>query len=129
ALKAFGQLTRDQLIAALVATDTWVAMEEDIFRTHTQLYRDGQIQAINEFGIWLAERENPPVDIRALNAKLLTGLLDDRNRAWMGRISQELAKGNVFIAVGALHLPGEAGLVSLIRQAGYQVERIEIRSP
>lgn len=127
ALNAFGELTRDQLVAALVSTEKWIAMEEDIFRTHTELYRDGQIQAINEFGIWLAERENPPIDIRSLNARLMSGLLDDRNRAWMGRILAELAEGEVFIAVGALHLPGEAGLVSLIRDAGYQVERIEIR--
>ena len=32
-----------------------------------------------------------------------------------------LAEGGVFIAVGALHLPGAAGLVELIRKSGYTV--------
>jgi hypothetical protein len=35
-----------------------------------------------------------------------------------------LARGNAFIAVGALHLPGAEGLVELIRKAGYKVTPI-----
>jgi uncharacterized protein YbaP (TraB family) len=35
-----------------------------------------------------------------------------------------LAKGNAFIAVGAMHLPGKDGLVELFRQAGYRVEPV-----
>ncbi|MCB8829204.1 TraB/GumN family protein [Escherichia coli] len=31
-------------------------------------------------------------------------------------------KGNAFIAVGALHLPGEKGLVALLRSKGFTVE-------
>ena len=30
-------------------------------------------------------------------------------------------KGNAFIAVGALHLPGEQGLVSLLKSRGYTI--------
>jgi uncharacterized protein YbaP (TraB family) len=36
-----------------------------------------------------------------------------------------LEKGNAFIAVGALHLPGETGLVSLLRERGYTVSPVE----
>jgi uncharacterized protein YbaP (TraB family) len=32
-----------------------------------------------------------------------------------------LAKGNVFMAVGAMHLPGSEGLVEDFRKAGYTV--------
>jgi uncharacterized protein YbaP (TraB family) len=32
-----------------------------------------------------------------------------------------LEEGGAFIAVGALHLPGEAGLVELLRAKGYTV--------
>jgi uncharacterized protein YbaP (TraB family) len=35
-----------------------------------------------------------------------------------------LAGGNVFIAVGALHLPGPEGLVELLRKAGYTVTAV-----
>ena len=36
-----------------------------------------------------------------------------------------LAKGNVFVAVGALHLIGKDGLVALLREAGYQVTPLD----
>ena len=36
-----------------------------------------------------------------------------------------LAKGNVFIGVGALHLPGRDGLVQLLRDKGYTVTAVE----
>jgi uncharacterized protein YbaP (TraB family) len=36
-----------------------------------------------------------------------------------------LAEGDAFIAVGALHLIGDDGLVSLLRRAGYELTPIE----
>ena len=40
------------------------------------------------------------------------------------RSLEPLKAGGVFIAVGALHLPGETGFVNLLRKAGYQVTAI-----
>jgi len=48
-------------------------------------------------------------------------LLKDRNIAWMEVFPDILAKGNQFIGVGALHLPGEFGMINLLRKAGYTV--------
>ena len=39
---------------------------------------------------------------------------------------RHLAKGRVFIAIGALHLPGEEGLVMLLSRAGYRATRIDL---
>ena len=36
-----------------------------------------------------------------------------------------LEQGRVFIAIGALHLPGKQGLVALLREAGYTVTPVE----
>lgn len=47
-----------------------------------------------------------------------------RNETMMAHAAPELAKGNIVIAVGAMHLPGEHGLVQLIRRAGYTVTRV-----
>lgn len=35
------------------------------------------------------------------------------------------ARGGALVVVGAAHLPGAEGLLSLFRQAGYEIERIE----
>jgi uncharacterized protein YbaP (TraB family) len=37
------------------------------------------------------------------------------------RAAPVLATGDAFIAVGALHLPGEEGLVELLRAQGYRL--------
>lgn len=47
--------------------------------------------------------------------------LDDRNEKWIPQLLPLLDKGNAFIAVGALHLPGERGLLSLLEAEGYQL--------
>lgn len=55
--------------------------------------------------------------------ELMTRLLTERNQRWLQSIKSLLDKqsDDYLVAVGALHLVGEQGLVSLLRQAGYQV--------
>ena len=45
--------------------------------------------------------------------------IDERNHRMMESLLPLLAESQVFVAVGALHLPGEQGLVALLREAGY----------
>ena len=51
-------------------------------------------------------------------------LIEARNRLMVERALPSLADGGAFIAVGALHLSGETGLVEGFRRAGYQVTLI-----
>ena len=48
--------------------------------------------------------------------------IDKRNKKMMARAQPLLQQGGVFIAVGALHLPGSTGLIKLLGDAGYQLE-------
>lgn len=50
-------------------------------------------------------------------------LLDRRNARMLERLSPVLDEGTVFVAVGALHLGGESGLIAGLRRLGYRVER------
>jgi len=51
-----------------------------------------------------------------------TELISGRNIKWMNTLLNEMSHQTCFIAVGAGHLGGEKGLLSLLRQAGYTVE-------
>ena len=51
-------------------------------------------------------------------------LVVDRNHRMAERMRQYLQQGQAFIAVGALHLPGEEGLLNLLEQQGYTVRRV-----
>jgi len=47
--------------------------------------------------------------------------LNQRNRNWIPVICAQIERESTFIAVGAGHLPGEEGVISLLRRAGYTV--------
>lgn len=48
-------------------------------------------------------------------------LIEKRNRNWIPRILREARRKATFFAVGAGHLPGDDGLISLLRKKGYKV--------
>ena len=48
-------------------------------------------------------------------------VVDRRNYRMLERMQPRLREGNAFIAVGALHLPGDKGLLKLLRNKGYRV--------
>lgn len=52
-------------------------------------------------------------------------MIYSRNNTWVELLTGLLPTASIFIAVGAGHLPGEKGLVNLLRKAGYNVEPID----
>lgn len=55
---------------------------------------------------------------------LLEALLWQRNERMLERLRPVLAQGGVFVAVGALHLPGTRGLLEGLEREGYRVEAL-----
>lgn len=121
AIGAFERVDGDLLLTSIASSSGMVATEEDVFRTNSLLYAAGEIALIGELGILLGDLEDPDRDNRMLHDALMSELLDHRNRAWMTSLPGFLESGNVFVAVGALHLPGETGLIELLRAEGYSV--------
>jgi uncharacterized protein YbaP (TraB family) len=52
-------------------------------------------------------------------------LLYNRNRNWVNKMETLMPEKSVVIAVGAGHLPGEFGVIKLLRKAGYKVEPVK----
>lgn len=52
-------------------------------------------------------------------------MLDNRNRAWADKLPAIMKAAPTFVAVGALHLPGEEGLLNLLKKQGYKVEPVK----
>ncbi len=63
-------------------------------------------------------------DPKMMNKKTQAAMLDNRNINWVSILPELIKKESVFIAVGAGHLPGEKGLISLLTKAGYTVKPI-----
>lgn len=51
-------------------------------------------------------------------------MIDKRNKTWMPTLEKYMKRNSTFIAVGAGHLPGENGLIALLRRRGYKVEAV-----
>lgn len=51
-------------------------------------------------------------------------LLYDRNRNWVEKLKTIMPGQSVLIAVGAGHLPGDKGVINLLRKAGYTVKPV-----
>jgi len=50
-------------------------------------------------------------------------LLDSRNRRWTEKLAPVLGRGGAFVAVGAGHMAGPEGLLALLENRGFSVQR------
>jgi hypothetical protein len=71
----------------------------------------------------LSDAEVPGLDA-GLRRRFREVLVDARNRRMLGRIAVLPHPQRYFIAVGALHLPGETGLLNGLAQRGYRIRRL-----
>ena len=68
--------------------------------------------------------EDDPAGYAAFEETMITS----RNKVMVDHAEPILAKGNAFMAVGALHLPGPEGLVEDFRKAGYTVTAVNLQT-
>ena len=55
------------------------------------------------------------------NEKQKSVLLDNRNVKWVNELKKIMKENSVFVAVGAGHLPGNMGLIELLKNAGFKL--------
>ena len=59
-----------------------------------------------------------------MSAEQEAALNDERNRRWLEKLPAIMAEKPSFIAVGCLHLAGEAGILAGLEKLGYTVEAV-----
>jgi len=82
-------------------------------------YLDQDLKRLVEINEASMQDSNPQL-AKDFNQKVVI----DRNHRMAERMKGRLEEGNHFIAVGALHLPGEEGLLTLLSGQGYRVTRV-----
>ncbi|MGD1877710.1 MAG: TraB/GumN family protein [Kiloniellaceae bacterium] len=86
------------------------------FVPKVQLYLDGDLASFEglwrEYLSWL-----PPDTAATVDARLIV----DRNRIMVERMVPLMERGSTFVAVGAAHMAGDAGVLSLLERRGYTV--------
>ncbi len=115
----FDSLTQDEQVALLQDTLDHLPDIEGMLVDLRQawLQRDlARLVAINEATM----RDSDPQFAADFNQRIIL----ERNQRMAERMESRLRKGGHFIAVGALHLPGEKGLLQLLEQRGYRVTKL-----
>ncbi len=109
-------------VKSLISTVRYPQYTADMMETTLQLYLRGDIGLIFPAGAHFAPEKNAGdfKDMELFEERLITM----RNHTMADRGEPILARGNVFMAVGALHLIGDEGLVELLRQKGYTATAI-----
>ena len=120
-LRAMASLPLSFHMQGLVDTLKLGDRMNDVNETMIVLYQRGEIGMIWPlFRAVLPDEADDPAGYAAFEQAMVTG----RNKVMADHAMPILAKGNAFMAVGALHLPGEEGLVELFRKAGYTVTAV-----
>jgi len=126
----YGLETMQEQIAVFngMSLDDQIVLLRDTVQNH-QLMQNAteeitQAYLKRDLGALLALGERfKPQDARVHDA-MMERLLLRRNINMAERMRVRLKEGNAFVAVGALHLPGNTGLLQLLSSAGYRVTRI-----
>ena len=108
---------------SLVGSVKYPEYTADMMETTLQLYIQGEIGLVFPAGTYFAPELDASdfKDMALFEEKLITM----RNHHMADRGEPILARGNVFMAVGALHLVGDEGLVELLRKKGYTVTAVK----
>ncbi|KAF2516818.1 TraB/GumN family protein [Flavobacterium salilacus subsp. salilacus] len=90
--------------------------DREKYKRMIALYNSKDLNAIMEF---MKEEENKMYDDHS------DVMLDNRNKNWIAKIEEAAKTTPTFFGVGAAHLPGENGVINLLRKQGYKVEAVK----
>lgn len=121
-LQALASVPESQQIDMLRASLKYASRTNDMMETLVQLYLNRQISAALPFQIALARQEG--IGDEAF-AGFQQKLLVERNARMRAAAEPFLETGGLFMAIGALHLPGPDGVVALLRRDGYTLTPVE----
>lgn len=114
----FSQLNMEEQVALLTDTVCHYDLVETDFVAMKSFYLERDLAGLYNY----AQRYS--TDDKPVYQKLMKKLIDDRNHMMADRMQVMLEKGNAFIAIGAMHLPGKEGVLSLLEKQGYSVSAI-----
>ena len=112
-----------QLFGSYLGPDT---ADPAIRSTAYALYLQGRLGELDLWASNLLTRVYPPDEAARIERLALDYVLVERNGFFTAAARPLLDEGGAVLAVGASHLPGELGVVEMLRDAGYTVERVPL---
>lgn len=114
-LGLFDQIPYEDQADLLVASLKQEKEEEDMLASLISIYKSKDLQALHDLTLQDDSGMSDYTDI----------LLYQRNEDWIAKIDSVTSTHPTLFAVGAGHLGGEKGVLSLLHQSGYTVKAID----
>ena len=114
----FNSFSLDDQVRLLTDAVCHRELLEADFAKMISLYTEEDLAGLSSYGQRYSFRDN------SLYETLTERLLTRRNRLMVERMQEALEAGSAFIAVGALHLPGEEGILALLERRGFEISRV-----
>ncbi|MDB6177028.1 TraB/GumN family protein [Paracoccus sp. Z330] len=128
----FRDMTPEQEIDMIRASLPAAAYADDYAITLTDAYFGGDVWKIWEFGRFDAYRNSglSHDEVDGLMQLAQTQLMDRRNASWIAPLTEAARDAaqqgrGVVAGFGALHLPGEKGVLRLLEQEGWSIEPLD----
>jgi uncharacterized protein len=118
-LQVFSGTSLEDQVGLLLVQAASEVPTEDNFNTIVELYLSGHVSAVMPLNKRIHRSANDALSRAAEN--LEKNLIEKRNKVMAARAAAHIEEGGAFIAVGALHLAGDQGVVALLRRAGYKL--------
>lgn len=118
-LSVFDGLSVDDQVVLLRSTLSQLSSLNLLFEQLIKAYAADDLNKL----MMIAKKANQQHQMAAAE-RFLVRLNDERNQRMVQRMTPYLNQGNSFIAVGALHLGGPQGLLSLLQKQGFQTEPV-----
>jgi len=115
-IKVFDDIPLEDQYADLIrmAKDN-LAFDKTTFSKMLKIYKEEDINALIDI---------MDDDTNSTMSKHQDVLLEQRNKNWISKIGEYAKEQPTFFGVGAGHLPGENGVIQLLRNAGYTVTAV-----
>ncbi len=124
----FGAMTEAEQITMIEATLLLEERSADFFVTLADAYFAGESRMVWELMRKVSYEQAivPRAKVDAEFAKMEEVLVAGRNRAWIPVLEQAATGGPVLAAFGALHLPGDTGVLALLEAEGFSIEPLPL---
>lgn len=114
----FDQMEMDDQIVLLTDTVCHYDRVLSDFEAMKSFYLKRDLKGMYVYGQRYAFDDNSAYE------SLTEKILFKRNHTMVKRMGPILENGNAFIAIGAMHLPGEEGVLALLNKLNYRISRI-----
>lgn len=124
-----GLESMEELVRTLdsIPLDDQIIILNDTVCNHTEIIRKTRdlvdLYLARDLAGMVIFNEQPHYD-EAIFARFMQRILYDRNHRMLDRVESYIQHGGAFIAIGALHLPDEKGLLNLLGEKGYKINKI-----